>query len=166
MAFRTVCPRRSARRSRSTASSSGAAAVIAHGVPITRSGTAIPAPESIVAVMSGSSTMWSRWVEAAPTRCPAPPGVRHIATRRCGTPPWSESPASRTAVSAGSRASTCPTFASAAATAAARPAGGSRSGSLVSASPSRYGRIRSSTSTASSGQRDHSAAGSASGVAA
>ncbi len=109
-------------------------------------------------------TMSSRWVDVAPRKWPWAPGARHIATRRCGSEPWSDSPASSTVVPGDRCASTEPALASATLRAALRWAGESFSGASDSRSPSMYGRMRSSTSTASTPQADQSASPSGEGA--
>ncbi len=130
--LRTLVPIRSDLRSSATASSREARSPACHGRPMIVGGIAMPAAVSTVGVMSvridDVVALGRAGAEVGARRL----GPLHIATRRCGTDPWSPIPASTTWVSAGSSASTAPTSASAARTAARRASAGTASGSLAS----------------------------------
>ncbi|MFC7721591.1 hypothetical protein [Nonomuraea recticatena] len=130
---------------------------ICSGWPTMASGTGTPSLVSTVVVRSGRIEMSSRRVEAAPSSRPWAPGSRSAATRRCGTEPWSDMPASTTVVLSGRMASSAPALASASRSAALRSWADSLSGTVGSLpSAVKYGLIRSSTSMATTRQRSSS----------
>ncbi|MFD2352769.1 hypothetical protein ACFSTC_30990 [Nonomuraea ferruginea] len=135
--LRMPVPIMSALRSSATASSSGSRSPACQGKPITVGGTGMPAAVSTVGVVSVMMTMSPRRVEAVPSSPPDASARFHMATRRCGTDPWSPMPLSTTWAPAGSFASAAPTSASAARTASRRRSGPSASGTAGRWPPAR-----------------------------